>query len=45
MSIAAFALAEGAIAQGNATSSSGTKAPPRRKSVALADANVTPEPR
>lgn len=44
MSIARFALGEGAIAQAEATSIK-SRTPPKRISVALADASVVPEPR
>ena len=44
MSIARFAIGESAIAQGEAASVK-SKTPPKRTSVALADARSTPEPR
>lgn len=44
MSIAKFAVAESSIAQGEAPVVR-TKTPPRRQSIALADAKAIPEPR
>lgn len=43
MSIAAFSLAEPAIAQGSGENSK--KPPPKRHTVALADIKLIPEPR
>lgn len=44
MSIAAFAVAEPAIAQSNATATT-SKAPPKRRSTPTADSTAVPEAR
>lgn len=44
MSIARFAMAESAIAQGEVPSVR-SKTPPKRQTIALADTTATPEPR
>ena len=45
MSIAQFALASASIANSTPTDNATKKSPPKRTAIAVADANLIPEPR